>query len=272
MLSFQTKIGRTSARYILGVVVTLSVGGASAAVVTLTPPDINQGDTNTTSYSDANVTLTPFIGATPATFNDGANWLGIDDQSGTNPNSFNDIDTDPDNGNEEQLQMVFQANAGLSQITWQWSRADGPDGGVEISGFTGNPCASLGGVAEGLPVTYNDVTKTLRFEIPAGLWSGNTGSVNLADTGASQGATLMVKVFDADQAGAQLSISSLSYDDAAASLVDADGDGVVCGDVCPDTQPGALVDSEGRPIADLNGDCRVDLADFAIVQLSYDGQ
>lgn len=218
------------------------------------------------------MTLTPFIGATPATFNDSANWLGIDDQTGTNPAAFNDLDTDPDNGNEEQLQIQFQANAGLTEITWQWSRADGPNGGVEISGFDHNPCASLGGVVIGQPVTYNETTKTVRFEIPGALWSGNTGSVSFADSGASQGQTLMVKVYDADQAGAQFSVASLSYDDAAAPQADADGDGVICGDVCPATPLGAPVDAEGRPIADLNGDCQVDMADFAIVQLSYDGQ
>lgn len=57
------------------------------------------------------------------------------------------------------------------------------------------------------------------------------------------------------------------------SLVgDGDGDGVPDGtDVCPDTPSGAAVDAEGRPIGDLNQNCRTDMADFALFQQGFTG-
>lgn len=49
--------------------------------------------------------------------------------------------------------------------------------------------------------------------------------------------------------------------------VDSDGDGIPnVPDVCDDTPQGIIVDSEGRPAADLNHDCVVDLLDFATFQ------
>jgi len=53
---------------------------------------------------------------------------------------------------------------------------------------------------------------------------------------------------------------------------DEDGDGVTdCYDVCPGTVLGAPVDETGRPLADLDGDCDVDLADYAIFAQSFSG-
>ncbi|NOT01133.1 MAG: calcium-binding protein [Phycisphaerales bacterium] len=53
---------------------------------------------------------------------------------------------------------------------------------------------------------------------------------------------------------------------------DADTDGVGdTVDVCCDTPPGLAVDSEGRPLGDLDGDCDVDLHDFSILQGNSSG-
>ena len=53
---------------------------------------------------------------------------------------------------------------------------------------------------------------------------------------------------------------------------DIDGDGVPnVIDVCDFTPPGVPVDDQGRPYADLNHDCEVDLRDFAIFQNSMIG-
>ncbi len=52
----------------------------------------------------------------------------------------------------------------------------------------------------------------------------------------------------------------------AVEYADCDGDGIINPlDICPDTAPGTLVDSEGRPRADFNGDCQVDEADTQII-------
>jgi len=53
---------------------------------------------------------------------------------------------------------------------------------------------------------------------------------------------------------------------------DPDGDGVhTDDDVCPDTPAGVPVDAEGRPVADLDRNCAVDMADFGLFQLSMTG-
>ena len=53
---------------------------------------------------------------------------------------------------------------------------------------------------------------------------------------------------------------------------DLDGDGVPdYSDVCNCTPPGIAVDEEGRPIADLDKDCDVDLADFMAFKTNYTG-
>jgi len=53
---------------------------------------------------------------------------------------------------------------------------------------------------------------------------------------------------------------------------DADADGVFDDvDVCCDTDMGVTVDEEGRPRGDLDGDCDVDLADYAIFHGNFRG-
>ena len=53
---------------------------------------------------------------------------------------------------------------------------------------------------------------------------------------------------------------------------DPDGDGVhFDDDVCPNTDPDVTTDAQGRPLGDLDGDCNVDLADFAIMQANFRG-
>jgi hypothetical protein len=196
---------------------------ASGAVVTLTPDQINGGDTNTAMFDNGEVMLTPFIGASQATFNGGSARLGIDDQ-GTNANAFNDPDTDPNNGNEEMLVFNFVPTSGLTQLSWDFSRAsgDGMTGGVAISGFLADPLASFAGrssdpdgAVPDLNASYDSVTGTLFFQIPFEIGFANEdGILNLANAAASAGAELTLKVFDEDQAGAQLAITSISYENA----------------------------------------------------------
>jgi len=54
--------------------------------------------------------------------------------------------------------------------------------------------------------------------------------------------------------------------------LDRDGDGVDdAADVCCDTPLGTAVDASGRPLGDLDGDCDVDLLDFAEMQDGFTG-
>ncbi len=53
---------------------------------------------------------------------------------------------------------------------------------------------------------------------------------------------------------------------------DPDHDGVIgCDDICPSTSAPAGVDSQGRPLGDLDEDCDVDLTDFRIMQVNFSG-
>lgn len=184
---------------------------AAAAIVPLTPANINLGDTNTAGFSNADLTLTPLQGGNPATFNANATRLGIDD-FGTNANAFNDPDVDPSNGNEEQLRFVFAANAGLTELGWDFSRADGPgaNSGVFITGFSADPGATVS--AGGGTASYSNGKLTIK--IPGSSFSGTLRTLTLANPGASTGATLLLSVTDEDQAGAQLAIRGISYENA----------------------------------------------------------
>ncbi|MEL7483053.1 MAG: hypothetical protein AAFN41_01745 [Planctomycetota bacterium] len=193
----------------------LATTTSSAQIVTLTPDVINLGDTSTAVFANADVTLTPFIGASPATFNDNGTRLGIDEGS-VNGQAFNDPDTDPNNGNEEMLQFAFSPTAGLTQVAWDFSRAET----VSITGFLADPGASFSGrnfAPDGsvpdLSATYDALTGTLSFSLPFSIgFAGEQGFLDLSNPAASAGATLMLSATDTTQAGAQLAIRSLSYD------------------------------------------------------------
>ena len=59
---------------------------------------------------------------------------------------------------------------------------------------------------------------------------------------------------------------------AAAHAIDSDGDGVDDAiDVCNNTPPGVAVDSEGRPLGDIDRDCDTDLDDFTLFQQGFTG-
>lgn len=202
----------------------LTAIAAPAAVTSLTPADINGGDTNTASYSDGNVTLTPFIGSTQATFNANAVRLGIDDQTGTgtNVNAFNDPDLDTNNGNEEKLEFDFSMTVGLSQISYDFSRADGPgtgfsNDGVIISGFTADPTITFSAAITNLFYAWDSGSGSVRINIPAGAFNGNDISINF-DPDASRGQTLLMSVTDGTQGptqaqtGGQLAIVGIAYD------------------------------------------------------------
>jgi hypothetical protein len=192
---------------------------ASAQIVDLTPTDIHGDDTNTASFTDAFLTLTPFIGTTQDTFNGNGARLGIDD-AGTNNNAFNDPDTDPFNGNEERLVFDFAADAGLTRISYDFSRADGdgPNDGVVISGFLSDPGVTFTFSDDGSDVgdgnlfaVFDSGAGNVRLNIPGQLFNGNDIDINF-DAAASNGQTLSLSVTDSTQAGAQLAILGIGYD------------------------------------------------------------
>ncbi|MEM6257795.1 MAG: PEP-CTERM sorting domain-containing protein [Planctomycetota bacterium] len=186
-----------------------------AAPVTLTAGDINGEDTTTASFSNGDVTITPFIGNTQDTFNANATFLGIDGPGAmSQQNTFNDLDTDPNNGNEQKLELAFSATSGLSQLSWAFSRADGPgpDDGVFISGFLSDPTAALAGAGSGVnSVSYDVGSGTLQVDIVS---FGSADSFLNLDPLASAGQTLLITTTDTTQAGAQLGLKTVTYDDA----------------------------------------------------------
>ncbi len=185
--------------------------GANAAIVTLTPDQINGEDTTTASFSNADVTLTPQVGGVDSTFNGGAARLGIDG-TGSNANAFNDQNTTAGDADDESLVIAFAANAGLAGLSWDFSRADGPlpTDGVNISGFLADPGASFTGDA-GVVATY--AAGVLNLQLSGAEFKNPDTFLTLAVPGASAGQTLVLTVNDSTQANAQLAITSFSYDD-----------------------------------------------------------
>ena len=192
----------------------IAIGASTATlngdIINLTPSDIHLDDTSTAQFSDGALTLTPFIGTTQDTFNGNAARLGIDN-NGTNNNAFNDVDTDPNNGNEERLVFDFVANAGLTRISYDFSRADGTtdNDGVIISGFLQDPNVTFSLSDANLFAVYLGAG-TVRINIPGQLFNGNDIDINF-DAAASDGQTLSMSVTDTDQAGAQLAIVGIAY-------------------------------------------------------------
>lgn len=234
---------------------------SSVHAVTLLPSDINGGDTNRSLFNDGTLKLTPTLGGAVATFNGGALRLGIDG-NGTNNNAFNDPDTNPNNGNEEGLIFELAANASLTQISWDFSRADGPgaNDGVVISGFLSDPGATLSGAVSNSSVTYNN--GALNLQIAGSNFGDPDGILSLASPEASAGQTLTLTVGDTTQAGAQLAITSISYEEEATPLPDplvrltfddADFSGGLLQDQSPNDNDGVILPSETAPLTSQAG-------------------
>lgn len=198
---------------IAAIVPLLSLPLAHAVEVTLSPGTINNLDTATASYTDGNITLTPLVGGVPDTFNANNDRLGIDDQ-GTNVNAFNDPDTTAGNANDEQLELAFSLTSGLTGMSWDFARADGPAAtdGIQISGFTSDPNAVLTGPGTS-GLTYDAGSGTLTFQLSGAAFTGTDGVLTLNNPAASAGQTLLMTVHDSTQAGAQLPITSISFED-----------------------------------------------------------
>lgn len=195
--------------------IALFTASASAAPVTLLPGDINLENTTTALFSNSDVTITPFVGGVASTFNGepttnaAADRLGIDGV-GSNNNAFNDQDTTAGNADDETLQLAFSATSGMTGLSWDFARADGPlaTDGIRITGFLADPNAILTGPGTS-GLTY--AAGTLTFQLSSAAFSGTDGVLTL-DGAASAGQTLTILVNDSTQAGAQLPITSISYD------------------------------------------------------------
>ncbi|WP_411847422.1 PEP-CTERM sorting domain-containing protein [Roseibacillus persicicus] len=182
--------------------------GLASAATTLTPSDIHGGVTTNTSFANGDVTLTPSIGGAPATFGGNANFLGI--PGGSNNNAFDDSDTDATNDNGEELTMAFAPTVGLTQIAYNFARADGgASDGVFISGFNSDPGVTFS-VSDASLFAVWDGVDTVRLNLPGALFS--TATVISFDPAASAGETLLLTISDTTQAGAQLPIGSITYD------------------------------------------------------------
>jgi len=192
---------------------------ASASIsYTLSPADINGGDTTTASYSDAYVTLTPLKGGSPDTFNADADRLGIDGYvtnnaafGGNGTGSYNTTFGDFD---DESLRFDFAPGAGLLQISWDFARADGPltTDGVQISGFLSDPGAVLTGevptAVDSSSVSYS--AGTINLQLSGADFGNPDGFLTFSNPAASYGQTLLLTVADSTQTGGQFPITSIS--------------------------------------------------------------
>lgn len=190
----------------------LCAASAQGATVTLTPGNINLLNTTTVSFSNVDVIITPLVGGAASTFNALAARLGTDPAGTSNANAFNDPDLIAGNANDETLRLAFQPTVGLTGLTWDFARADGPlaTDGIRITGFLFDPTATLTGPGtSGLVYSAG----TLTFQLSAAAFSDTDGVLAL-NGAASAGQTLNILVNDSTQTGAQFPITSITYDNA----------------------------------------------------------
>lgn len=205
-------------RLLLPSVLTVAIAmAAEGATINLTPTDIHGGDTNTASFSDGSLTLTPLVhdgtGFVQDTFNGNPTRLGIDNNPlGTNNNGFTDGDLIVGNAGDEALEYAFAPGVGLSRVSYDFSRADGPgpNDGVVFSGFTSNPVVSLSVSDPNLFAIWNGVD-SVRVNIPGSLFSGALVDINFTNPAASDGQTILMTTNDTTQTGAQLAIRGIAY-------------------------------------------------------------
>lgn len=190
---------------------------AHAGIVSLTPTDIHGDDTTTASFSDGALTITPFVhdgtGFAQDTFNGNPARLGIDNNPlGTNNNGITDGDVIVGNAGDEALEFDFAAGFGLSRLSYDFSRADGPgaNDGVVFSGFTANPVVEFSVADANLFAVWNGVD-AVRVNIPGSLFGGAVVDINFTNPAASDGQTIFMTANDTTQAGAQLAIRSIAY-------------------------------------------------------------
>jgi hypothetical protein len=223
----------------------LLVQSSQAAIITLLPGQVHGNTTGTaantaiSSFTDGGITLSALptqlinpTGANPTTFSGFNTRLGILNTGqatggANNINAFNDLDTNPNNGNEELLGIQLSSTSGLTSISYDFSRADGTtaNDGVIISGFISNPNvtftlnnsalnggASFGGSGVTQAEAFWDAgTGSVRLNIPGAQFNSTVRWINF-DPVASLGQTLTVRTTDTDQAGSQLAVLSITYD------------------------------------------------------------
>jgi hypothetical protein len=221
------------------------VPATQAGIITIVPSQVHGNTTGTatnstfSSFTDGGITLTALptqltnpTSANPTTFSGNNLRLGIVNtglatSSVNNIASFNDLDINPNNGNEELLGIQLAAASGLTSISYDFSRADGtgPNDGVIISGFLSDPGVtftlvnsslnggtSFGGTGVTQAEAFWDAgSGSVRLNIPGGQFSSTVRWINFNPL-ASVGQTLTVRTTDTDQAGAQLAVLSISYD------------------------------------------------------------
>lgn len=188
----------------------LTAGANGASVVTFSAAEINGGDTDTTSFTDADglVTITPTIGGsstipgtmTAVTFNSVAARLGVDG-NGSNNGSFNSAPlgaagASPANmaafQGVEGLTLDLGANAGLAGFSYDFSVFPIADGGLLISGFTADPLAMFSGNVAGSTASFDSGTGTLQVITPN--FTNDNDTILSLSAAASLGQTLVFTV------------------------------------------------------------------------------
>lgn len=184
----------------------LTVGAHAATTI------VGTDTQNLSSYSDGNITLTPYASTDPllvGTLNSGPNFIGVD--GGTNVNAVDDADGALGGADQEALDFELGALAGLTEIVFQFTRADGPLGtdGVQITGFASDPGAT--GTPGFADVRWDAGTNSVYAEI-AGAQFNNAHTLSFANLAASTGQTLRMTVADSDEAAPQAALASITYD------------------------------------------------------------
>lgn len=194
----------------LASLVVIGVATSCGDAASIAPGDLTDGDATYTT-PDGKVTLTPFAAG------GGAGTLGVAGccfgvTGGTNNVAVTDGDGDPlTTADREALDIALAADAYLTDLNFIFTRANGPnaDDGIEISGFSANPGASLdaGAAGDGVTTTYSSGT----LYVNHGWRGGNVTTVSFSNSLASFGQTITIGANDSDETASQAALNGIGY-------------------------------------------------------------
>jgi len=197
------KIARLNS-FIAAIVFTIGTSLQAQILITNNPSATNQF-----SYDFGPVVVSAYLGGNPSVINSqNMAYIGVNGVG--NANAINDANGVLGGADQELLELKFDAGFGLSSLTWDYSRADGPlaTDGVSISGFLADPGVSFTGGIVGTPF-YSGGTVNFQISAASGFLA-TIQTVSFANLAASDGATLSIIVADSTQTAAQFAMHNFT--------------------------------------------------------------
>lgn len=197
-------------QFFLVALVVVAFSEIKSEAASIVSADLTSGDATYTT-PDGKVTLNPMaVGGVPGTLGVAPCCFGV--TGGTNNVAVTDGDGDPlTSADRENLDIVLAGDAYLTDLNFLFTRANGPNlnDGIEISGFSANPGATLdaGAIGDGASTSYSAGTVYVNHP-----WrGGNITTVTFSNSLASLGQTITLGANDSDETAPQAALNSIGY-------------------------------------------------------------